>query len=172
MRKQSKAAKIAYPALLGALSLVFIYIGSVVPSGKWGFVAVAGLFPAAAVISVGLKSGFLCWAGVTILSMIFIPDKFSALLYGVLFGLYPMIKSLIERFRHLALSYVLKLVFFNATFSVVYTVMREAVFDSVPSVLNVGWLIYLAGNVVFLIYDFGFSRLIAFYIARIGRAVK
>jgi len=104
--------------------------------------------------------------------MIFIPDKFSALLYGVLFGLYPMIKSLIERFRHLALSYVLKLVFFNATFSVVYTVMREAVFDSVPSVLNVGWLIYLAGNVVFLIYDFGFSRLIAFYIARIGRAVK
>lgn len=172
MRKQSLAAKIAYPALLGALSLIFVYLGSIAPSGKWGLIAVAGLFPAAAVISIGLKSGFLCWAGVSILAIIFIPDKFSALLYFALFGLYPMVKSLVERLRRSALGYVLKLVFFNLAFSLVYIIMREAVLGSLPSALNVGWLIYLIGNVVFLIYDFGFSKLISFYIARIGRAVR
>lgn len=172
MRKQSLAAKIAYPALLGALSLIFVYLGSIAPSGKWGLIAVGGLFPAAAVISIGLKSGFLCWAGVSILAIIFIPDKFSALLYCALFGLYPMVKSLVERLRRSALGYVLKLVFFNLAFSLVYIIMREAVLGSLPSALNVGWLIYLIGNVVFLIYDFGFSKLISFYIARIGRAVR
>ena len=172
MRKQSMAAKIAYPALLGALSLIFVYLGSIAPSGKWGLIAVAGLFPAAAVISIGLKSGFLCWAGVSILAIIFIPDKFSALLYCALFGLYPMVKSLVERLRRSALGYVLKLVFFNLAFSLVYIIMREAVLGSLPSALNVGWLIYLIGNFVFLIYDFGFSKLISFYIARIGRAVR
>lgn len=172
MKKQSKASQIAYPALLGALSLIFIYIASVVPSGTWGFVAIAGLFTAAAIISVGLKSGFLCWAGVAILSVIVLPDKFSALLYSVLFGLYPMVKYLVERLRRPVPEYILKLVFFNVTFSVIYGFMHAALLDSLPAVLNVGWLIYLVGNCVFLIYDFGFSKLIAFYIARIGRAVK
>ena len=83
-----------------------------------------------------------------------------------------MVKSLVERLRRSALGYVLKLVFFNLAFSLVYIIMREAVLGSLPSALNVGWLIYLIGNFVFLIYDFGFSKLISFYIARIGRAVR
>lgn len=172
MKKQNKAAKVAYPAVLGALSLIFIYAGSVAPTGNWGFVAIAGLFPAAAVISVSMKAGFLCWGGVSILSLLVLPGKFCAFLYAVLFGLYPMIKALIERLRRRAPEYVLKLVFFNAAFTLIYLVMRTAVLDSLPAVLGTTWLLYLVANIVFLLYDFGFSKLISFYIARIGRAVR
>ena len=172
MGKHSRSAKVAYPAILGALSLVFVYIASVVPAGNWGFVAVAGLFPAAVVISVGMKAGFLCWAGVSVLAFVLLPGKFCALLFAALFGLYPMIKALVEGLRLGILCYVLKLVFFNAVFTLIYAVMRAAVLSSLPEVLSEIWLLYAVGNVVFLLYDFGFSKLIGFYIARIGRAVK
>lgn len=172
MKKRGTAAKIAYPAILGALSLIFVYIGSVVPSGSWGFVAIAGLFPAAAVISVSMKAGALCWAGVSILAFLLLPDKFCALVFCVLFGIYPIIKALIERLRRRIPEYILKLVFFNIAFSVIYFVMREAVLGSLPSALSITWLLYIVANIVFLIYDFGFSKLIGFYITRIGRAVR
>ena len=172
MKKQNSATKIAYPAILGALSLVFIYIASMVPSGNWGFVAIAGLFPAAAVISVSLPSGILCWVGASVLAFLLIPSKFCALLYSVLFGLYPIVKALIERLHKNMICYLLKLIFFNAAFTLIYVIMRAVVLDSLPSALHAVWLIYVVGNIVFLAYDFGFSRLISFYIARIGRAVK
>ena len=172
MGKNSKSAKVAYPAILGALSLIFVYIASIAPSGNWGFVAIAGLFPAAAVISVGMKAGFLCWAGVSVLAFLILPGKFCALLFAALFGLYPMIKAFTEGLRRKVLGYVLKLVFFNAVFTLIFAVMKAAVLDSLPGALAETWLLYLVGNVVFLLYDFGFSKLIGFYIARIGRAVK
>jgi len=43
---------------------------------------------------------------------------------------------------------------------------------SLPQVLGSSvWGLYLAANVVFLLYDYGFSRLIALYIARVQRAI-
>jgi hypothetical protein len=172
MRRKSAASKVAYPAILSALALILVYLGSVAPSGNWGIVAAAGLLPAAAVISVGLKAGFLCWAATAILAFLLVPDKFCVLLFGALFGLYPMVKSLIEQLRKKPLEYVLKLVFFNAAFTVIYLVMSSAVAASLPEVLGSSvWMLYLAANVVFLMYDYGFSKLIALYIARVQRAI-
>ena len=172
MRRLGTAARVAYPAILGALSLILVYAACILPTGRWGVVAVAGLFPAAAVISVSLKAGFLCWAGVSLLAFLLLPDKLCALLYCALFGLYPMVKSLIERLRCLPLEYVFKLIFFNASFTLIYLTMRAAVLNSLPSALGTVWVLYAAANVVFLLYDFGFIKLIGFYIARVQRAVR
>lgn len=169
MSSRMKARKVVYPAIFGALALVLLYIGMIAPSGSWGIVAVAGLLPCAVVISVGVAAGFLCWAGVTILAFLLLPDKFIALLFGVLFGLYPMVKCLVERLRKLPLEYALKILFFNLSFSVVYFIMKAAVLESLPGQLHTVWLLYLVGNVVFLLYDYGFSKLIALYMARIHR---
>ena len=172
MKRKSAAARVAYPAVLGALALLLVYLGSIAPTGNWGIVAAAGLLPAAAVISVGLKAGLLCWAGVSILAFLLVPDKFCVLLFGALFGLYPMVKSLIEGLRRKALGYVLKLVFFNAAFTLIYLTMAGAVAESLPQALGSSvWVLYAAANVVFLLYDYGFSKLIALYIARVQRAI-
>lgn len=172
MRGKSAAAKVAYPAVLGAAALILVYLGSIAPTGNWGIVALAGVLPAMAVVSVGLKAGFLCWAAVTVLAFLLVPDKFCVLLFGALFGLYPMVKSLIEQLRKKSVEYLLKLVFFNAVFSVIYLTMSAAVAASLPSALGSStWVLYLAANVTFLAYDYGFSRLIAMYINRVQRAV-
>lgn len=169
MKKRNKAAGVVYPAIFGALALVLLYVGTVVPTGNWGVVAVAGLMPAAVIISVGLTAGALCWAGVTLLAFLLLPDKLVVLLFGALFGLYPIVKNLVERLRRLPLEYILKLIFFNLSFTVIYRIMKAAVLASLPSQLSTLWLLYLVGNVVFLVYDYGFSKLIGLYIVRVYR---
>lgn len=172
MRRKSKAVQVAYPAILGALAVVLVYLACLAPTGQWGIVAAAGLLPAAAVVSVGLKAGFLCWAGAAVLALLLAPDKFCALLFAVLFGLYPMVKSLAEGLRKKPVEYLLKLAFFNAAFTVVYLTMAAAMLGSLPEVLGSSvWVLYLAANAVFLAYDYGFGKLIAVYIARVQRAV-
>ena len=172
MRRKGAAGRVAYPAIMSALSLVLIYLGSIAPTGNWGIVAAAGLLPAAAVISVSLKAGFLCWAAAAVLAFLLVPDKFCVLLFGVLFGLYPMVKSLVERMRKKPMEYALKLAFFNAAFTVVWLTMAAAVAASLPRVLGGSvWVLYAVANVVFLLYDYGFSKLIALYINRVQRAI-
>ena len=172
MRRRGAAGKVAYPAILSALALILVYLGSIAPTGSWGIVAAAGLLPSAAVISVSLSAGFLCWASAAILAFLLAPDKLCALLFGVLFGLYPMVKYLVERLRKKPLEYVLKLAFFNAAFTVVYLTMAAAVAASLPRALGGSvWILYAAANAVFLLYDYGFSKLIALYISRVQRAI-
>ena len=173
MKRRSAAARVAYPAILSALALILVYLSSIVPTGSWGIVAAAGLLPAAAVISVSLTAGFLCWASAAVLAFLLAPDKLCALLFGVLFGLYPMVKSLVERLRKRPLEYALKLAFFNAAFTVVWLTMAAAVTASLPQALGSSvWVLYGMANVVFLLYDYGFSKLVALYIARVQRAVR
>ena len=173
MRRRGAAARVAYPAILSALALILVYAASMVPTGRWGIIAAAGLLPAAAVISVSLTAGFLCWAAAAVLAFLLAPDKLCALLFGVLFGLYPMVKSLSERLGKKPLEYMLKLAFFNAAFTVVcLTMSAAAVAASLPQVLGSSvWVLYVAANAVFLLYDYGFSKLIGLYIARVQRAI-
>lgn len=172
MRRKNAAVKVAYPAILGALAVILVYLASVAPTGRWGLVALAGLLPAAAVISVGLRAGFLCWAGASILSLLLAPDKFCALLFTALFGLYPMVKSAAEKPRKRLLEYAVKLVFFNAVFTGLYLTMMGSMLDSLPPVLGDSlWALYPAANIVFVLYDYGFSQLIAVYVSRVQRAV-
>ncbi len=172
MKRKSKAVQVAYPAILSALAVVLVYLASVAPTGQWGLVALGGLLPAAAVISVGLKAGLLCWAGASILSLLLAPSKFYALLFAALFGLYPMVKSAAEKPRKRILEYVVKLAFFNAVFTALYLTMMGAMLAGLPPVLGDSlWALYPAANIVFVLYDYGFSKLIAVYISRVQRAV-
>lgn len=173
MRRKNAAVKVAYPAILGALAVILVYAASVVPTGQWGVVALAGLLPAAAVISVGIKAGLLCWVGASILAFLLVPDKFCVLLFGALFGLYPMVKSLAEKPQKRLLEYAVKLVFFNAAFTGLYLTMMGALVASLPAPLGDSlWALYPAANIVFVLYDYGFSKLIAVYISRVQRAVR
>lgn len=167
------ARQIALPAVLGALALLMLYGACLLPTGLWGWTAVAGLGPLAAVASLGVRTGLLCWGGVSLLALLLLPDKFCALLFTLLFGLYPVVKSLAERVVLPAARYLLKLLFFNAAFTALLLTMGALMTATLPSVLAGRlWLLYLAGNVVFLIYDFGLTKLICFYLARVDRAVR
>ena len=51
MNGRSKAGRVVYPAIFGALALVLLYLGTLFPTGTWGIAAVAGIMPVFAVLS-------------------------------------------------------------------------------------------------------------------------
>lgn len=171
---KGSALRITFPALMGALSLLMLYLACTIPAGRWGWVAVAGLGPLAAVASFGVESGIRCWTGTTILAFLLLPDKFCAVLFTALFGLYPMVKALAERIRLKPGAYAVKLVFFNLSLTAIFGAMGSLVMASLPNFLGgLHWLLFYGiGNVVFLIYDLGLTKLIPFYLVRVDRAIR
>lgn len=167
-----KAGKLALCAMLTALSLVVLTIATTAPSGRLGLTAVAGLFPAAAVVSYGLPAGLLCYAGTSLLALLLLADKTIALLYLLFLGLYPMVKGAVERLRRLPLELALKMGFFNLMYTVVlrgFSGLMAGYFFLADKALPV---VYFAGNVVFLVYDFGFSKVIGFYRQRVEKVLR
>lgn len=171
MKPGKSARNVTYPALLGAVSLILLYGSAISPTGAIGLVALAGVPCAGVVIAGGSTAGFLCWATVSLLGLLLVPDKFCVLLYAAMFGLYPVVKSLIEGMGRKVLGVVCKLAFFNLSCTVVVWVTKAVALDGLPLERISLELIYLAGNVVFLLYDFGFSRLIVAYLSRMRKGM-
>ena len=169
-----KTRQVAYTAMIAALSVLVLYLSSVIPTARLAVIAVAGILPAFLVVKYGIMSGFLAYFIVSVLSLIVLPNKSAVLLYIVLFGHYPMVKSLIERIGRLWFEWVLKLAFFN--------VIATALLLLAPGILTgfaafgASWpvglviaVLYIVGNIVFIIYDIGFTGLIAAIISRLAK---
>ena len=158
----TRSGRTALGGVLAAGSLVFLWIASLTPSGRLGLTAVAGLFPMAAVLAAGRSAGYLCWAASGLLGFFLLPDKGVSLLYLAFLGLYPIVKSRIESIRRLSVEWLLKLVFFDLALTLFWFFFRELFLPDPPLWLADNLLlVYLLGNLVFVLYDVGLSRLIA-----------
>lgn len=164
--------RVALCGVLAALSLVLLWLACLAPSGRMGVVALAGLVPSAAVAAYGLGAGFLCYGAAGILGLFLLPDKGCALLYALFFGLYPMVKSLIERLHRLALELICKLVFFNGVLALFLLAFSGLLLPLLPEYLSSPAPVFAAGNLAFLVYDYGFSKLITAYAPRLRKAVR
>ncbi|MPM10783.1 hypothetical protein SDC9_57118 [bioreactor metagenome] len=166
------AGRLALNALFTALAYITLFLSAVLPSGRIGFAAAAGLFPAAAIISGGgLPAGCLCYAAIGILALLLIPSKDSAVLFLLFFGLYPLLKCLVERIKTRPVAWACKLLICNAALFVFWFLFRSAFLSQLPSEFELPWIFFLAGNIAFVFYDVGFSGLISFYVRRIHNAV-
>ena len=160
---ETGAGRVALVGVLAALSLIALYLSAVSPTARMGIVAIAGLFPAGAVVSAGLKAGFFCYGAAGLLGLLLVPDKANALLYLLFFGLWPMLKSLLERIPARPLEWLLTLFWFG---------LHSLFLPFLPETLQAPWMVYAAGNAAFVIYDVGFSKLISFYVARVDRVLR
>ena len=166
------SGRAALVGILAAMSLVFLYLSAVSPTAQLGLVAVAGLFPAGAVASAGLGAGFFAYGAAGLLGLLLVPDKANALLYLLFFGLWPMLKSLLERLPGRILEWAGKMAVFNGILTLCYFGLRELFLPFLPEALTAVWMVYAAGNLAFVIYDVGFSKLIAFYMARVDKVLR
>jgi hypothetical protein len=148
-----------------------LYVASVWPTGRIGLVAAASLFAAAAVIEAGLGPGAYVYIISSVIGMLILPNRSAPLLYVLFFGYYPVVKSLIERLGPKPLQWALKLLVFNAALTVAWFLLRELVFDLGDDMPNVIF-IYLGGSAVFALFDYGFTKLIWFYIERVSKQIK
>ncbi len=162
---------VAQAALLSAVALVFLFVAGMIPTGWTGVTAVAGFAVAVAVSASGYLSGFLCYLVTSLLAILILPGKHAAILFASLFGLYPLLKIRIERLRSRLAAIAVKLVFFNAVFLLLLQFASQLLWGDLLAQWTYSFplrpALCLTGSVVFLLYDFAFTKVMALLQARL-----
>jgi hypothetical protein len=152
-----------------ALATVALCLASIVPGVELTFYAVSSLFICVAVDELGVRGGLMVYAGAAILGFLFMPGKLGVLPYLVFFGIYPILKLFAERIHNKVGRYAAKLGFFCIITAICYGLFRSLFFAGIklPDFGAAGLVIYAL--VMFVLYDFILTGVVAFYRRRIRR---
>jgi len=171
--------KIAYGGLSTALILVTLSVSYISPTADLALFTLSSLFIAMVVIEVDFKTGFMAYCASGLLVTAFFGIYFS-IPFFVLFGVFPLIKGLLERKLNKPLAYLFKGLYFCILLIVAFFIFKEettAVFTKVNQFLPIDfftknqiiWPYLFITLVVLFIYDYAISLLIEFYQQRIKK---
>ncbi len=163
--------RVAFCGAVAALSVVLMFLSGLIPVATLAIPAIAGCLLISVVAEAGVRWGFGVYGVCAVLSFFLAPDREAALFYILFFGYYPVLYALLGRIGSRVLRYVLKLGIFNA--AVVTQALISVYLLGIPleTIAFLGKLtplfLLLAGNLVFLLYDFSLDGLIVQYFRRI-----
>ncbi len=153
-------------ALLTGITVVMLYLAAVLPSAKLSVVAVAGLSSSIAVMQYGRMAGLLCYAASFLIALMIVPVKSIAILYGIFFGYYPVVKNKLESLPKISIEWLFKILIFNFVFVATVLLLKYGFLPNIGLDGIAVPLLWVAGNIAFVFYDIVFSKLIGFYCAR------
>lgn len=171
LRKTEKnVRRIAVSAMISALSFALMYIGTLAVVFDLCAVVLGAIGTAFAVIELRGAWPWLIAAVCSVLCLLLLPDKFAAVEYIILGGVYPIIKEYIERLPKL-LQWPLKLVYFNALFTGGMLLAKYVM------MINEDWVafnivIYALSNITFIVFDIALTVFISAYLTRFRKRMK
>lgn len=168
--KGNSTRKLSLASVLAALSVVFLFLGSVISVLDLSAAALASLIVLFAAIELGSFYPWMIWLVASVLSMLLCPDKFGALVFLVFAGYYPIVKKYIER-THIVIQWIIKLLIFNVILTgIVYISLR---FLGMPET-EIAYTIpvYAVCNVAFIIYDIALTCLISTYFFKVRDRIR
>ena len=119
--------------------------------------ALAGFLVLFVMLKWGMKSAALCYLTASILALVLIPRKETALEFLLFFGVYPMLKLRVERHPSKAVCWACKLLFCNAMLAVGYglCLLLGIPMEEMKQQMLLALLML---NAVFVLYDCCFTR--------------
>ena len=160
----------ALAAVLSALCFVVLLLGSVITVLDLSCAAVASFIIIFCVIELGGYYPYLVWGVVSLLSLLILPDKFGALVFALFSGVYPILKSYIERIPKLP-SWILKLCIFNIVLTVIIGTSRFIL--GIPTEeIDFSLIVYGVCNITFILYDIASTRIITLYLFKLRKRFK
>ena len=155
--------------IVASLSLVMMLLTTALPVLMYVLPIMSGILLMLIVTELNKKWGLATYAAVSILSLLILPDKETAMVYAGFFGCYPVIKPVLDRLPKV-LQWILKFLFFNAAVTVSYLIIIYVFSIPIEGMEGLGkWAIPLLlalGNVLFVLYDFLLSRLTLIYVKK------
>lgn len=166
-----KTSSLVYGGISVALIVLFLYIGSLIVTNKVFLMAVAIAIGAIACIIGGIKSALIVYISASILGFILVPNKLYVGIY-IIFGIYPIVKLIAERYSTV-LEYIVKYSVFNLLTVITYLIYRNFIylgplFDSTYLII----VFFIIIQVVFFIFDYAFTKFIMLVNDRILRGYK
>lgn len=165
----NKTFRVAFCAIIAALSVVIMLFSSLVPIGVFALPCIAGAFLVSVVIEYGAKWALGVFVVSAALSLFLAGDKEAALYFAMFFGYYPIVKQLVEsRVRPKVISFLIKFAVFNfamvAAFFIAEKLLAVSPDEYTVFGMYVPYLFLLAGNLFFILYDRALTLFAVFYV--------
>jgi len=155
--------KIAYSGILLALNIILLILSNIIPVNTLFFMGIASLTVSIVIIEYGGKFGAIFSLASILLSFFIILNKAQWLTYIFTFGIYGLIKYLIEKKQNIYVELILKLFFANIVVVVLYAFLKEFVFIPLNMVTIIGF------EIAFIGYDYVYTLFIEYYETKIKK---
>ena len=158
--------KVAYSGILLGVHTILLILINIIPMNTLFIMGIASLIISIIIMEFGPKSGVIFYLASIILSFLVINNKSHWVLYNLTFGVYGLIKYIIEQDRSIYLEYILKIIFANILLMITYFILRGFIY------IPINILIIIAFQVVFMIYDSVYTKFIDYYETKIRKIIN
>ena len=165
---------IAYSGVATALSVVMLFLGSLIWVLAYTMPLIASLIMIILLDSISQKSAILTFISTSVISFILLSDKECLLLYVLFFGYYPLIRDKINDIKPKFLSVLLKYLTFNASMiltQILCVYVFEIPFDDMLGKWGIVIFI-ICLNLVFAVYDKLYDLLLKLYRIKLKKKVE
>lgn len=169
--RKERTKRLTVCAMLAALSVILLLLGSFVEVVDISMAVVASLLCVFAVIEYGGSAPWLVFGVTSILSLLLLPQKTPAVMYLLFFGYYPILKERLEKLPRL-LSWILKEVIFNVALIVMMVLSALLLFSSETDLTLLYVAFFVVAEIAFPIYDIALTRLISLYLFRLRKRFR
>ena len=169
--------KTALCGVFGALSIVIMLMGSIIPMATYICPAFAAFLILPVVAEYGEKAALTLYASVSLLSLILIAEKEFVLMYVCVFGLYSVFKFKADRIKPKFLQFTLKALYALATTAATYGLLLfvfpnpvlEGEFGEMSAVLMI--IFFTLFVITFMLYDIAAKVVFILYRQRIRNKI-
>ncbi len=159
---RGKANKSSLIVMFSVLTLFFVYLANIVPVLRVVFYFISAVFILGILMEHKTAAALISFAVVLFLGFLIVPDKSGMLPYMFFFGHYGIFKYFVDEGTSGATNIVLKLVYFLVGAALIYFFGGGFMLAEMPFTPPV-WLLAIVASVIFLLFDWLFSKLAAWY---------
>ncbi|HBI92197.1 MAG: hypothetical protein E6356_12355 [Terrisporobacter othiniensis] len=158
--------KIAYGGILLSLNSILLLLVNIIPINTLFLLGLASLPISIVIMEYGPKAGIIFYIGSVLLSFMIMANKAQWILYIFTFGIYGLVKYIIEKDRSFIQEYILKIIVANILIIFAYIILKQFVY------IPVNIFTILIFEIAFIVYDFVYSQFIDFYNDKLRKFVK
>lgn len=149
--------KVAYGGILLAVNIILLLFLNIISTNTLLIMGLASLPISIVIMEFGPKSGVAFYTASIVLGFIVMTNKSHWVIYVFTFGVYGLIKYIIERDLPVYVEILLKLVFANIVLVFLYFILKPFLY--IPVKLG----LIAMFEVVFILYDYMYSSFIDYY---------
>ena len=157
--------KIAYGGILLSLNIILLLLVNIIPINTLFLMGLASLPISIIIMEYGPKLGTIFYMASVILSFIVMTNKSQWILYIFTFGIYGLIKYVIEKDRSFFTEYIMKIISANILIFITYFILKNFIY------IPVNLFTIIIFQMAFLIYDYVYSRFIDYYNIRLRKII-
>ena len=165
-----KQTNTALYMMFGAMTLVVLYLAYVFYQMNWVFYVLSSIFIVGITVEEKPLAALIMYLCVSAISLVIMPIPF-ALPYVLVFGHYGLAKYFCEKIRDKVVSFIVKLLYFNAFCAIFYFLVIVTgylptgnMFETLPV-----WAMIVILQVCFIIYDLLLSIISKVYVESIRK---